>query len=923
MSQELVCRAGELGALADFLTSASLGPAGLTIEGEAGIGKTTLWNAATEQARERGYRVLLAQAGQAESAMSYAAVADLLSDVESSHLLRLPELQRTAVDRVLLRSGDDGPETDQRIVAAAFLAVIEMFAADAPVLLAIDDVHWLDASSRAVVVFAARRLKGRVGVLVTERLEPTCPSARTWLRVGTRNVIGRIPLGPLSLSGLYTVVAGRLGSTPPRPLMVRIAELSEGNPFFALELAREVQDHGPSAVRELPRTLVDVVRSRIGEIDDEVRNVLLAAACVTDPTVDLLAGATGLTAIETVELLETAESRGLVGIEGNRVRFAHPLLARGLYTEARPSRRRKMHRALAEVEALPEVKARHLALGTTSEDPKTLEALDAAAESARARGASAAAAELIDLAIDLGGDTPPRRIDSSRYHFHAGNYGHARALLEPLIAVLAPGPVRATAVGLLAEICLYHNSFEQAAGMLQDSLQDADSDLALLAETLILLSFARLNTAEYDRSFHNASQAVKLTDELDLPALSSRACAMWTMVNFVCGQGVDEQRLDRALELEDCDVDAPGPLDASTVNALVLAWTGRLDDAREYVSAVRSRCIERGEDGHAMFIDLHSALIDVWRGDFAAAATTATDATERAEQLGGDHALVIADTIGAVVAAYTGREREARAQARAAIERANRCGSPRLADQAIASLGFLELSLGNSADALTTLQPLVARFGTLPGMEIVSATFLPDAIEAMIARGQIEDAEPMIEALEHHGRRLDRAWMLAMAARCRSMMLVGQGDVPAATRMAHRAMAEHDRLHMPFERARTQLLLGQLQRRQRQRDSATAILTEALVAFDGMEATLWADRARTELARIGVSGPQTTLLTPSEARVAELAAAGMTNRDIGAEVFISPKTVEAKLARIYRKLDIHTRAELGREIGRQRQRTSR
>jgi hypothetical protein len=193
-------------------------------------------------------------------------------------------------------------------------------------------------------------------------------------------------------------------------MMVRIAKLSEGNPFYALELARAVGDPSPTAEQELPRTLADLVRSRIGDIDDDVRDVLLAAACVTDPTVDLLAQAKGLTATETVVLLETAESRGLVDIEGNRVRFSHPLLARGLYTDARPSRRRKMHRALAQVEALPEVKARHLALATTSEDPATLEALDAAAEAARARGASAAAAELVDLAIGLGGDTPLRSL---------------------------------------------------------------------------------------------------------------------------------------------------------------------------------------------------------------------------------------------------------------------------------------------------------------------------------------------------------------------------------------------------------------------------------------------------------------------------------------------------------------------------------
>ena len=151
---------------------------------------------------------------------------------------------------------------------------------------------------------------------------------------------------------------------------------------------------------------------------------------------------------------------------------------------------------------------------------------------------------------------------------------------------------------------------------------------------------------------------------------------------------------------------------------------------------MRNRCIERAEYGHLMFIDLHSTLIEVWRGSFTDAAQIAEDAMERAEQLGGDHALVIADAIGAVVAAYAGREQEAAPAARAAIERACCCGSPRLADQAIMSLGFLEVLLSNNADALTNLEPLVARFGTLPGHgDLVTAVFLPDAIEAMIALG--------------------------------------------------------------------------------------------------------------------------------------------------------------------------------------------
>jgi DNA-binding CsgD family transcriptional regulator len=181
--------------------------------------------------------------------------------------------------------------------------------------------------------------------------------------------------------------------------------------------------------------------------------------------------------------------------------------------------------------------------------------------------------------------------------------------------------------------------------------------------------------------------------------------------------------------------------------------------------------------------------------------------------------------------------------------------------------------------------------------------------------GRLAEAEPLIDTLERNGARLDRAWMLAVGARCRAMLLAAHGDVDAAMHAAQRAMAEHDRLPMPFDRARTQLLVGQLQRRLRQRDAAAVTLREAVEVFEGLGTPLWAERARTELGRTSVGVNRTVGLTPSELRVAELAASGMTNRDVAAELFISPKTVEANLSRIYRKLDIHSRAELGRHMG--------
>ena len=235
----------------------------------------------------------------------------------------------------------------------------------------------------------------------------------------------------------------------------------------------------------------------------------------------------------------------------------------------------------------------------------------------------------------------------------------------------------------------------------------------------------------------------------------------------------------------------------------------------------------------------------------------------------------------------------------------------------LAALAFLEVSLGKYEAAITTLRPVLSSFDpeSTP-TELPSAGFLPDAIEALVQLERHAEAEPLITALERNGRKLGRAWMCAVGARCRAMLLAAQGDVDGALEAARAAMTAHEGLPMPFERARTLLLLGQLERRQRKKESASASLQEALGIFERLNVPLWANRARSELVRANVGPRQSGQLTPSEQRVAELAASGMKNRDVATALFISPKTVEANLARIYRKLGIKSRAELGRHIGR-------
>jgi ATP/maltotriose-dependent transcriptional regulator MalT len=651
------------------------------------------------------------------------------------------------------------------------------------------------------------------------------------------------------------------------------------------------------------------MRLRIGQLDRDARRLLLAAACVADPTVDLLAQVTGAP----VESLGEAEAKGIIGIDGNRVRFAHPLLAQSVYTDATAAERRAMHRSLAQTVTVPELRARHLALAASSADPETLHALDTAADDAVARGAPAAAAELAELAIRLGGDHPERQIHAAQHHFNAGDPQRARALLEETVHRLPSGTLRGTALNLLAGVHLYDDNWTEAVAVLERALDDAEGNPALLAQTLIMLAFGQRMISKFDESLVSAQKAVDTAEELGDPPLISRALAMSVQLNFMYGNGVDEVSLRRAVELEDVDIEGHTVFSASMVEGLILAWTGRLDDARARMQALHRRCTERGAENDLTAVASCAALVEIWRGNFVEAARLADEVMERAEQGGGS--LAIALSIRSMAAAYVGREDDSRVDARAVLDIAKRTASPRLAEWPAMTLGFLEVSVGNLAEALAALEPMMRTFKAIPGTEIMTASFIPDAVEAMITLGRGGEAEPLIEALERNGRRLDRPWMLAVGARCRSMLLAAQGDVEGAARKAREAMSEHDRLPMPFERARTQLLLGQLRRRQRQKERSRATLREALQAFEAMGTPLWADRVRAELVRAEAVPTHDLALTPSERRVAELAASGMTNKDVATALFISPKTVEANLGRVYRKLGINSRAELGRVIG--------
>ena len=491
MAVRAVSRRADEQAVADFLGAVPEAPSALVIEGDAGIGKTTLWLDTVDRARERGFVVLASRAVASESVLAYAALADLLSDIDESIWADLPTPQQQGLDAALLRRRGEAPPSDARAVAAAFVSVLDRLAAQAqgPVLVAIDDVQWTDISSANVVGFAARRLPPGVGLVFTTRSADV--AAR--VQLAHPDAVHRIRLQPLTVGELHQVLSLRLGISLARPTLQRIHQISGGNPFFGLELAREIDTNIGSGTLPLPGSLNELVSARIRRVAADAQEVLLAIASLPDATVRMLAQATDSRAERVLEALGEAETQSVVAIDGNRVSFTHPILAHGVYTEASPRRRRAMHRRLAELVFEPELRARHLALSDATGEPETIDALDAAAEIAQSRGAPAAAAELLELAIGLGADDPARRILCATHYFLAGDPGRARKLLQAAVDDAPAGPLRGEAFHQLGLVRLYDDSFSEAAQLLERGLLDSGPDEALRVRTLISLTYALLN----------------------------------------------------------------------------------------------------------------------------------------------------------------------------------------------------------------------------------------------------------------------------------------------------------------------------------------------------------------------------------------------------------------------------------------------
>jgi DNA-binding CsgD family transcriptional regulator len=906
----IVGRQRELDAVKRFLDDASL-PRTLLIEGEAGIGKTTIWTEAARLAGADG-RLLTARPSESEAKLSFSVLTDLFAPTLSEIRDALPVPQLRALElALLLKAPVAGARLDARAVSLGTLGALRSLAARMPVTIAIDDVHWMDAASARSLSFALRRLVNESITVVAAR---RVPGPREPIGLTNMATLRGLHLGPLPVDAIAQSLHHVDGQFP-RPLAKRIHEASGGNPFYALEIGRALTRSSSSQPRAgeplpVPDDLHSLLRDRLNPLSADARDALLVVAASPSPSADLVAAVTG----SDVALEEAARAE-IVTMSGTSVVFTHPLLASAVYADAAPSTRRGVHERLAAVSTDLEQRARHLALSSTGPDEEAASSLDRAAVQARARGAPQVAAELSELALTA---TPPddsvarqRRMQTQAGNlFDAGDPRRAREIIEALIPRLEPGPARAEALFMLSSFAW--KDLRRVSELLHQALAETQGE-SLRSQILSDLAWVGLDMGELAIASDRAQAAVAVAERLKDDAYPLRhALSILALTRDLLGDESRDQ-LERAVALQGtltlADLSSP-----TTCLGRQLTWSGELDAAREALASELGRYREQGHETACYEILAHLADVEHRAGRF----DRALRHLEEAEDIASEAGLDVLGEILPVLAAVACSLGDLDDASRHASEGLGVC--ERTADRwneirCRSVLGALEISRDDAAAAhrwLGTLPELTEEMGLRePG----AFPFVPDAVDALVSLGELDRATELTDRLERQGLDLGRPLAIGTAARCRGSIEAARGDLPAAAMWLERSQETLRGLPHPFEVARTSLVAGEIKRRMKQKSSARELLDASVTGFDRIGARVWAAKARRALTRIGGRPPAPTDLSPSEEQVALLVAEGRSNREVATSLFMSVHTVEANLKRIYRKLDVRSRVELARKIG--------
>lgn len=901
----VVGRDAELAVVAEFAASRTPGARALLLVGDAGVGKTTLWREAVGAFRHLGADIWLAGPAESERDLPFAALHDLIAKPLDELGGELSGPRRSALDAALLRSASESA-ADRLAVSLAVLDLLRAASRDGTLVLAIDDVQWLDPPSAAALEFSLRRLESaHVSLLGTIRTDGTSGL----LGLAPDSVV-RVDVGPLPAAALGRIIEARRGLRLTHPSLLRLAALSGGNPFFALEIAPALESEPrEDDVLRLPRTLAEVVHDRLAVLAAPTRDALLVVAALGRPTPAVFETATP----EHRAVLAEGIEAGVLELAEGRVRFTHPILASVVYSDAPPERRRATHLALSRAAEDRVERAVHLARGTETPDEDVAGALERAAVEAAARGAPGTAAELAAHARRL---TPPddreagarRGLAAAGYTWSAGDGRRSNELLIELIAQLPPSPLRARARQLLVKVI---DDIWASITQLELGLAEAGADRTLAASVLNLLARQRTWAGDTEGAIREARAASALAEAAGARAELAVALARESVARVYAGEPTPHDLLARAVALER-QLTAPVPVgeSPSLFRGICALWDDDLETARSDLELVDGRAASLGESWRAIVLT-HVADLELRSGNSARALASISEAEEIGAYWGVGHAEATALAGAAVVKAIAGDADQARQSAARALEIVRPAGYEVVVRPAERALGLVELSLGNAAAAHEVLGPLLAR---APMGSPAVASAAPDEIEALLELGRFDDAKAVLAGLDAFARAIGRPRPAAAAARTAALIAATEGDFVTAEDAVARALEAHRKFPDPFELGRTQFIQGIVERRRKRKASAREALTGALERFEGLGARAWAERALAELRRTSVRQSSPGELTPTERQVADLAAGGATNREIAERMFISVKTVEANLSRIYGKLGVRSRTELASRV---------
>jgi DNA-binding CsgD family transcriptional regulator/tetratricopeptide (TPR) repeat protein len=904
-STAIIGRETELARLSEFLGEGEGHEIrALVLTGEPGAGKTTLWEAGVTLARAERCRVLSARASAAEARLSFAALGDLLDDVTVSALEGIPEPQARALEVALVRAEPAGASFEPRAIAAGFLNAVRALARRARVIITVDDIQSLDAPSAEALTFAARRLQDTsVRFLLSRRAGPPPAFERALEPVG----IERLDLGPLSFGAIRLLISERIGLALPRRILRQVFDTSRGNPLFALELGRVLADQGVPALGQQmpqPELVEDLFGTKVARLRARIRRTLLAVALsdgLTMPQLVALAGP---------EAVEECLAGDLLAREGARVRASHPLLAGAAVTHSPPRERHEAHLLLARLVDDEVLRARHLAFSTQVPDADLATTLALGAATARARGAAEDAAALGEHALRLtpegSDDRAERVLVLGEYLLLAGELQRARDLLVSEVEGLPPGSARARAYLLLSDTRLVVSHVDEWRRDLARALAESRSDPAMRAVVMArrarhaaVGSIQRISDAEAE-ALEALPAARRAGPEIEREVLHGLAWA-----RGLRGGSIDDLRR-RFDAISDHPVHLLRSIDRMAAERL--GWRGEVNEAREMLTRLLALADERGEAWSYAVVRLQLCEVELRAGrwDRASDLLDEWDRSAERELLGAP----AYERCRALVAAGRGDPRGAERWASAALVGVERSGLRWHLLEVARIQGLILVFDGDLDGAIEKLAGVwdhtrhegVEEPGVFP--------VAPDLVEALAGRERLAEATDVTDRLEKLADDQEHPWGLASAKRCRALLGFASGDQTAAS-MMDKAAEEYERLGLRFDQGRSLLALGRAQRRSKKWGDARRYLEQAVAAFDAMGSPGWAGLVRGELERLPARRPGAQgELTPTERRVAHLAAEGLSNNEIARTLFVSVHTVEAHLAHVFAKLGIRSRSQL-------------